>query len=318
MNEYDFYFLSEYHRLDRSGTPLLLYYRNNWDTLAMPVIVRNIDGTDYKDITSVYGYAGPLTKRKNPAPESIAGFQAELKYFFDSNRIVSAFTRLHSLFSTQSRLLEGIGAISGATHTIGIDLTLPLSEQKRQYARSLKNVINKLKKKGVIVRKASSKEEIDAFIDIYEETMNRVKASSIYFFPAEYFYNFLNSIDSFIMLAFYKDQPISGSLCSACNGIIQAHLNATRNDFLYLSPLKLVWDELRLLGVDQGFHILHLGGGVWNDNDSLFVFKSRFSKQYYPFKIWKYIHNQPVYDSLLFRRFGENVPDASFFPLYRI
>jgi hypothetical protein len=318
MKEYDFYFLAEYHQLDHSGTPLLLYYRNKRDALALPVIVRNIDGSDYKDITSVYGYAGPLTKEINPAPESMAGFQDELRHFFDSNNIISAFSRLHSLFPIQSRLLENMGTVTGFNHTIGIDLTLPLSEQRRQYAHSLKNVINKLKRKDVIVQKASSQKDIDSFIAIYEETMNRVKASSIYFFSADYFYNFLDSIDSFILLAFYKGQAISGSLCSVCNGIMQTHLSATRNDFLYLSPLKLVWDELRLFGVEQNFRILHLGGGIWNDNDSLFLFKSQFSKQLYPFKIWKYIHNQQAYDSLLLQRFGKNVPDNSFFPLYRI
>jgi hypothetical protein len=317
MKEYDFYFLAEYHRLDHSGTPFLFHYRNERDALAIPVIIRDIEESNYKDITSVYGYAGPLTREASPAPESITSFHDELRCFFDSKRIVSAFSRLHSLFPIQSRLLDGIGTVSGSNHTIGIDLSLPLSEQRRQYSHSLKNVINKLKRKGIVVRKASSKGDIDSFIDIYEETMNRVKASPPYFFSAEYFYNFLDSIDSFILLAFYKGKPVSGSLCSVCGGIMQAHLSATRNDFLYLSPLKLVWDELRLFGVDQGFRILHLGGGIWNDSDSLFLFKSQFSKQLYPFKIWKYIHNQSVYDSMLLQRFGPNVPDNSFFPLYR-
>jgi hypothetical protein len=317
MKTYDFYFLAEYHQLDQSGLPLLLHYQNGQDSLVIPVIVRNIENTDYKDITSVYGYAGPLSNRENPCVESISGFQRELNHFFDSYRIVSAFSRFHSLFPFQSKLLEGIGVVFGSNHTIGIDLTLAPNDQRRQYVHSLKNVINKLKRKNIIVKKASSKEEIDLFIEIYEETMNRVKASPIYFFPKNYFYRFLDSIDSFILLAFYKETPIGGSLCSICNGIMETHLSAARSDFLYLSPLKLVWDELRLLGTRKGLRILHLGGGVRDDNDSLFLFKSQFSKQLYPFKIWKYIYNQSVYDSLVLQRFGKDIPATSFFPLYR-
>jgi hypothetical protein len=317
MKEYDFYFLAGYHQLNQEGVPLLLYYRNGRDALAMPLIVRDIDGYDYKDVTSVYGYAGPLTKETNPAPESVAGFHDAMRHFFDSNNIVSAFSRLHSLLPNQSSLLKGMGTVSGSNHTIGIDLTLPLSEQRRQYTHSLKNVINKLKRKGLTVQRASSKEDIDLFIAIYKETMNRVKASGIYYFFPDYFYHFLDSINSFVLLAFYESQAIGGSLFTVCNGIIQSHLSATRSDFLYLSPMKLILDEARLFGYRNGLRILHLGGGKSEDNDSLFVFKSSFSKQLYPFKVWKYIHNQSVYDSLLLQRFGKNVPDDFFFPLYR-
>jgi hypothetical protein len=318
MKEYDFYFLSGYHQLDYSGTPLLLYYRNGGDAFAMPLIVRDIEGCDYKDVTSVYGYAGPLTKEVNPAPESIAGFQDELRHFFDSSNIVSAFSRLHSLFPIQSGLLKDMGTIAGSNHTIGIDLTLPLSEQRKQYVRSQKYVVNKLRRIGITVQKACTKKEIDSFVEIYRETMDRVHASDMYYFSDEYFYRFLDSINSFIYLAYYEGEVISGALCTTCNGIIQYHLGATKNNFLYLSPLKLILEEIRLLGVRQGCRILHLGGGFKGDKDSLFTFKSRFSKQLYPFKLWEYVHNQSVYDSLLWRRFGKNVPDNSFFPLYRI
>jgi hypothetical protein len=315
MKEYDFYFLAEYHQLDNSGLPLLLHYQNGADSLAMPIVLRNIEGSDYKDITSVYGYCGPLTKLENPDPESIAGFQEELVRFFDANNIVSAFSRLHSLFPFQSDLLNGLGMVSDSNLTIGIDLTLPEKEQKKQYAYSLRYALNRLKSKKFSVRKAITNEEIDSFIEIYKETMDRVKASPNYYFSKEYFYRFLHSIDSFILLAFHEGQITAGSLCTTCNGIIQTHLNATKNEFLYLSPLKMVLDEVRSLGVRKGFRILHLGGGVSEDNDSLFFFKSRFSKQFYPFKIWKYIHNQEVYDFLVRQKTNET--NESFFPLYR-
>jgi hypothetical protein len=318
MCDYDFYFLAEYHQLDTTGTPLLLHFQKDMLSMALPVLVRPLEGSIYKDITSVYGYAGPLTNSRHPEQSAVACFQEDLKHFFDSQSIVSVFSRLHSLFPFQSEILEGLGSVFDSNHTVGIDLSLPESEQRKQYARSLKYAINRLRKNGITIRKASTKKELDAFIEIYKETMDRVHATKMYYFSNEYFYRFLDSIDSFILLACYGDKIISGSLCTVCNGIIQAHLNATRTEFLCLSPLKLVLEEARLQGIQQACRILHLGGGFKGDKDSLFTFKSRFSKQQFLFKIWKYVHNREIYDFLVHQKFGKNIPNRSFFPLYRL
>lgn len=135
MHEYDFYHLAEYHRLDTSGEAFLLYFANETDAFAFPVIVRNIEGTEYKDITSVYGYAGPLSRKSHPAPEAIRLFQEELKKYLDDNRIISVFARLHPLFEDQSSLLQNRGEVSDTNLTVAIDLTLPEKEQRKWWRK---------------------------------------------------------------------------------------------------------------------------------------------------------------------------------------
>jgi hypothetical protein len=315
MYAYDFYHLASYHRLDQSGKPLLLYFANGTESLAFPVILRNIEGTEYKDIGSVYGYAGPLSQKENPSASNIRLFHNELKFFFDSNQIVSAFTRLHPIMENQSSFLADLGEVETLNTTVGIDLELPEIDQKKQYSRSLKYRINYLKRKGASVVKASNKEEIDIFIEIYKENMNRVNATHLYYFSPDYFYSILKNIDSCILLAIYDGEFVSGSLCTFCNGIMQAHLNATRDKFLHLSPLKLVLDQARIEGKKENMKWLHLGGGRSGADDSLFVFKSRFSNNYFKFKVWKYIHNQAVYDMFIDGKYQKGT--SSFFPLYR-
>ncbi|MDR0413553.1 MAG: GNAT family N-acetyltransferase [Dysgonamonadaceae bacterium] len=317
MYKYDFYHLHTYHCLDQSGEALLLYFHNETAAFAFPVIQRNIHGTAYKDITSVYGYSGPLSQSRNPSEEDVRLFQEELKRYFDANHIVTAFARLHPLLEEQSLLLENWGEVKGLNLTVGIDLTAPEAQQRKQYSRSLRYRVNYLKKQGVTVVKASGKKEIDAFIEIYKENMDRVKAAGIYYFPAGYFYTFLNNIDSCILLASYGNQWISGSLCTFCNGIMQAHLNATKNDFLHLSPLKLVLDRARETGMARGMHCLHLGGGRSGNDDSLFVFKSRFSGDRFLFKVWTYIHDREAYARLVSEKYSGKTPPSDFFPLYR-
>ena len=318
MNDFDFYHLAEYHRLDNSGIPLLLHYSDGTAGFALPFILRHIDGTAYNDITSVYGYSGPLTDTDRPDRKSLASFHKELLRFFDENSVVSVFSRLHPLFPVQEKMMEGTGSTLDTGFTVAIDLNLPENEQKKQYSHSLKNAVNRLKKKNLAVKKAETKAEIAAFAGIYTETMKRVHASPVYFFDNTYFRRFLETLPSALYVAYYEDKIIGGSLFTDCNGIIQPHLSATLNDCLYLSPLKYVWDQIRLYGVEKNRNYMHLGGGLGGNRDTLFAFKAQFSHLYFPFKTWRYVHNREIYDRLVCDRYPENWPDSSFFPLYRL
>ena len=318
MYQYDFYHLAEYHKLDKSGKSLLLCFSSQATTFAFPVIVRPIAETGYYDITSVYGYAGPLSNQKNPDIQTVKEFQKELLHFFDSNKIVSAFARLHPFFTNQDFFLSDFGKVLDTNQTVGINLKAPESEQKRQYSHSVKNHINRLKRRNIIVKKAENREEIDIFVEIYRENMKRVNASQIYFFSNDYFYWFIENLPSTLFLAYYKGKAISGSLFTSCNGIVQPHLSATLDEYLRWSPLKLVWNCIRLYSIEKQEELMHLGGGLSGTDDSLFEFKAQFSDMRFMFKTWRYIHNKDVYNSLAAEKFPNNIPDSSFFPLYRL
>ncbi|MDR0834200.1 MAG: hypothetical protein LBN93_08475 [Candidatus Symbiothrix sp.] len=317
MHAYDFYHLPAYHRLDTSGQPLLLYCKTNTDAFVLPIILRDIPGTTYKDITSVYGYAGPLSQTNNPSASDIGLFQEDLKVYFDVHHIVSMFTRLHPLFENQAHLLTGLGETVDLNQTVAIDLTQPEAKQRKQYAHSLKNDINRLKN-SLSIKEAKSKEDIDAFIDIYYDNMKRVNASEKYFFSNDYFYQFFETINSTLLLAIYQGELISGSLFTECHGIVQSHLSATRSEYLYLSPVKYIWECIRRLAQAKNDTIFHLGGGFGGKDDSLFAFKSQFSKCRFMFQTGRYIHNQAVYAHLVAEKFKNEVPQSSYFPLYRL
>ena len=318
MNQYDFYHLAEYHQLEHSGKSLLLYFSSKKASFALPVVLRPIQETGFNDISSVYGYAGPLSNRETPDEQSVKAFQNSLIHFFDQQKIVSVFTRMHPLFSNQEFLLTGLGNIVDSSKTVGIDLKIPEQEQRRQYAHSMKNQINRLKRRNVVVRKVKTLEEIDIFIEIYKENMKRVKASEQYYFPNNYFYRFLEDLPSSIFLAYFEEKAISGSLFTSCNGIVQPHLSATLNDFLRWSPLKLVWDHIRINAIRNNDKWMHLGGGVGGADDSLFRFKTQFSDLRLIFKTWQYIHDKDTYNRLVSEKYPDQIlPDSSFFPLYR-
>ena len=318
MYRYDFYHLAEFNQLEHSGQPFLLHFTSKTTTLAFPLVLRPISGTEYNDLTSVYGYPGPLSNQKCFDIQIVKEFQAELLHFFDSHKIVSAFTRLHPLFINQDFFLSGLGKIIDTNQTVAINLKEPEQEQKRQYSHSVKNHINRLKRRNIVVKKAESRNEIDIFVEIYKENMKRVNALKMYFFSNDYFYWFLENLPSTLFLAYYKEKAISGSLFTSCNGIIQPHLSATLDEYLHWSPLKLVWDCIRLYAIKKNENWMHLGGGVSGADDSLLHFKAQFSDFRFMFKTWRYIHNEQIYNKLVSERFPNIIPDSNFFPLYRL
>lgn len=316
--EYDFYCLAEYHSLDNSGIPLLLKYSDESSTILFPVILRDIEGTEYKDITSVYGYAGPISSNTRSL-ESISNFQQELLTFFDANNVVAAFSRLNPLLNAQREVLSGLGEIKDENLTVLIDLSLSEQEQRRQYTHSLKYAINKLNNKGFLIKKSNlDDEEIDAFINIYYETMDRVSASKSYYFTKDYFCRFLKEIDADLLLMYDEDKVIAGTIFTRCCQFVQVHLAATKSEYICLSPMKMLWDEVRKIGHREGFQFVHLGGGYGGKDDTLFNFKSHFSKRTLQFQTWRYVHNEKVYDMLTKDIDALSLSASSFFPKYRI
>jgi len=317
MQEYDFYFLNEYNQLDHSGIPVLLHYKDENNTILFPLVIREIEGTPYKDITSVYGYPGPLISNQSIDDKSRENFQKELLNFFDQENIVSAFSRLNP-FLDQQEVLKGLGDIKFSNDTVSIDLSQSRKEIETGYSRTIRYQLRRLANNNLDITWAAQEKEILEYVEVYYENMKRVHASDYYFFSYEYFLK-LCSLDSFELMVAKKDgKIIGGTLYSICNQFVQAHLNATKNDFLHLSPVKLIWNKLVDVGQDLGKKYLHLGGGYGGEDDSLFKFKSSFSKTHLSFYTWQYIHKKEAYDLLLKQKNTDKILQKTYFPSYRL
>lgn len=318
---YDFYHTAFYHRLDEDGKGVMLNASNGVDFIALPLIIRKIEGTLFYDVTSVYGYSGPIASRqiKEFDGSFLDYFRNEIKAYFRANNIIAAFSRLHPLIE-QSAVFQNFGELKQLNKTISIDLTLPVDEQRRGFRKSLKSDLNQFKRKDYSTLIASNKDEIDEFINIYYETMDRVEATPNYYFSKEYFYKFLDNkeFSNKLILAKKNDIVTAGAIFTITGRIMQYHLAGTRSEYNRDTPMKLIIDEARLLGSKMNLTDLHLGGGVGGqDNDSLFLFKSGFSKNFKQFSIWRKVFNQKAYDELVKEK-GLESSESGFFPLYRL
>ena len=108
-NLYDFYHTYEYHQLsvEKDRFRLIKFEFNNI-LILFPVVIRNIADTEYFDITSVYGYPGPISNISVEIipPEVMKQFNQELAQLFEDFKIITCFSRLHTLIDQKSFLLN--------------------------------------------------------------------------------------------------------------------------------------------------------------------------------------------------------------------
>ena len=319
---HDFYHTRSYHSMETEGsgdTALLFVSYANEEFIALPLVLREIVGTSYFDCTSVYGYCGPVSNAtlEDGASLLIQVFQNQLLKFFRKKNIVAAFSRLHPMIETH-KVFDSFGKLSAVNKTVAIDLRFSLEEQRRQYRKSNKSEINQLRnKKGYTVKEAETEEEIEAFVHIYNETMKRVNAADYYFFETHYFHKMLQNpnYEATILLAIKDSEITAGAIFTVTHKVMQYHLAGTKEEYIYDTPMKLILDEARLRGHRLQLDFLHLGGGVGgSDDDSLFRFKSGFSKQFFQFSTWQLIVNEEAYKELADIN---GVTQSDFFPLYR-
>lgn len=331
---FDFYHLSAYHRLAErrgEGVACLIVYEKGDIRIALPVLVnpvttqRGLEGSSAMDVTSVYGYAGPLASCEGVPQTVVADFQRELMAYLRKNNVCCVFSRLHPLVS-QSQLLDGIGSVLQVGPTVSIDLTLPNDEQQAGYRKGHRYDLRRLRRAGFICQKSETKTLVESFEKMYLETMRRVGADTRYMFDSRYFEGIfsLKPAETHLFICSLDEELACGGIFLLCNKIVQYHLSATSEKFLHLAPTKLMLDEVRMWAIRRGAEVFHLGGGVGAAEDNLFEFKAGFSNRRHSFSTWNWIVDEHAYVKLVQARARWESERGSqwqqrpgFFPAYR-
>jgi len=320
VDSYDSYHTYDYHILSKLNdeTPILLKYEHLGVLIGLPFLVRKIENSEYKDLTSVYGYPGPISKGVTNHFNN-AHFKIELIKFLKLNNFICAFSRLNPFIAKQLKILINFGTIIPKGKVVNIDITKKTEIQRVDYQKRLKTYINKSRRNSSVI-KASSKADLKVFIDIYYKNMKRVDADDFYFFDELYFKNLVDSEDFKTEILLAKDnntnEIMAGCLFLISNGIVQYHLSGTKEEFLDQTPTKLLIDEMRVIATNRNLLFFNLGGGLGGrEDDSLFNFKSSFSKNHKDFNIWKIIIDENIYNNLVIKTKADK--NTEYFPIYR-
>jgi hypothetical protein len=333
---YDFYHLPQYHSLAEEwgeGSGRLFVYTEGPFTIALPLLLRPLApvpgveqlGAAWKDATSVYGYAGPVTSHAAIPPEVAGNFQTALRERLESLGVVAVFSRLHPQLPQQA-LLGGLGEYRRLGPTVSIDLTLPPAVQRAGFRKNHKEGINRLRRAGVTTWWDQGRTYLREFVPLYHQTMRRVQAAAAYFFPCAYFEGLCAVLSSraHLFVSLLGGRLICGVLVVECNGFLQYHLGGTEDEFVRRSPMKLLIDDVRLWATGRGLSVFHLGGGVTSQpDDSLLHFKAGFSDRRHDFCVWRWVLCPDIYRQAVAareqwnERHGLRVAVADYFPAYR-
>jgi Acetyltransferase (GNAT) domain len=332
---YDSYHLPGYHAVAESrgeGKAHLFVYREADVLIGLPLLLRPVDtvtglaeaGLNRFDATSVYGCAGPIASRLKSSRAVVQRFQHVLRETLQELGVVAVFTRLHPLIE-QREILSGLGECLPGGQTVSIDLSLPADVQRMHFRDSLKRGIERGRRLGLFAAEDIDKEHLGKFYEMYSATMRRVNAARYYFFEPEYFDELARHLGPALRLFVVSagDQLAAGALCVVCKGIVQYHLGATKDEFVPLSPMKLLLDTVRLWATERGQRVFHLGGGVGSQADSLFNFKAGFSKRRHQFFTWRWVLDSLALESLCAAKAkwnaqrGLHSTSPRYFPPYR-
>ena len=337
--KHDVYHLPEYNYLEakRTNTSAKAFLLKDGERIFfVPYLLRSCNDIiakpskiiDIFDVTSAYGYPGILLSE---AAANTSGFADaainEFKYQLKSKGVCSGFFRIHPILGNNFEHIFQSGTFTKLGETISVDLTLAESEIWAQTRRGHQSTINKCRRSGMKGKIVPLAEYMDEFKAIYLDTMNRVKAKDFYYFDDIYFYDLLKLGDKIhLCLVDLEDEDefIAACLVFECCGIVQTHLGGTKTQFLRKSPFNFLLHYVRLWAKERGNKYMHIGGGVGGSKtDSLYHFKSGFSRQRHNWQILRLVTDEEKYHYVLETRAKElNIPvenllESNFFPAYR-
>lgn len=280
-------------------------------------IPEKIDEKTYYDLVTPYGYGGPVIEFANNKEQLLKNFEKEFEKFCIENNVVSEFVRFHPIIKNYENFEKMYNAeYMRKTLITKLDEEDPVTNQ---FGKSCRKNIRQAINRGVNYKVTKAPETIGSFRDIYYSTMDRNNASDYYYFTDEYFNDILKYYKENVLLveAMYEGKVIAAGLYFIYKDVIHIHLSGTLNEYLFLSPAYVLRYAVTLWGIENGYKLIHHGGGRSNsEDDSLYLFKKNFAKIHdADFYIGKKIWNKEIYNKLCEIK-NVNL-NESFFPAYR-
>jgi hypothetical protein len=305
----DIYYTPEYYKIYQEygdGHACCFVYEDQGDIALYPFFINSINNLGYQlndnyyDIQGAYGYNGVITSSYNS--DFINRFYKEFNNYCRDNNIIAEFTRFHPILKNKLFSESHLDVIYDR-HTVVVNLDNGIDKiWAEDYSGTNRNMIRKAEKNKIVICKTDKKSDYLLFADLYNETMNQIKADPYYFFNEKYFINIQDyfNYNSLLLLAYYEGNVVAGSLFFFYNKIAHYHLSARNINYNNFPATNYLLNYAILESIKSGMKYLHLGGGTTNgENDPLFKFKCNFSKSRLDFYIGKKIYNNEIYSEVV-------------------
>jgi serine/alanine adding enzyme len=289
------------------ATPRLLHLAGPDGDVAFAVLLRE----DPPDVVSPYGYGGPIGVGADPP---LAGFATAYQAWCEANGVLTSFVVFHPLFANDAQ------AATLGFHRIPLGGTVAWSlaepDPRARMHKHHRRLVRRAEAAGLVASVHAAPDDLAEFVTMYEGAMRRLEASDFYRFPPPYWAALLRDVP----LTRVDVHDREGALVAGVLGMggppwLHYHLGAATDAARGTGASHLALCALAEWGREQGYEILHLGGGVSGREDSLLEYKLRFA----PDGLVGSATGRAVHDPAEYaRRTGSAEVDwEGFFPAYR-
>ena len=294
--------------------------------ILFPLILRSVDALEWADApgtwdaTTPYGYGGPVGQGEDVS----ASFYPILQEWLVANQVVTVFARL-SVIPALRRPPPAPWVVTERGSNIVRSLDLPLEDLWMSYAHKVRKNVKRARKNDLRCEVDESGEYLDAFIDIYESTLDRRDARDTYYFSRPFFERLASLGTTSLFCHVWKgDEMVSSELVLRSATTIYSYLGGTLAHAFPLRPNDLLKHTLNEWGAKNGLSSFVLGGG-YQPNDGIFQYKRAFAPEgEVPFFIATLVVNEKIQTGLLQQRASWEEkqrrawePNAEHFPSYR-
>ena len=319
LSQQDIYYTPEYYEVyekNGDGNAMCFVVEENDDIALYPFLINSVNDLGYElkdryfDIQGAYGYNGVVST--NYSEKFRREYYKVFNEFCDEYNIICEFTRYNPVIDNHLFAQE-ILDLEVNRKTIMISLNLIYAEIfNTQYSSKNRNIVKKGRKTLDIVE-GKNIDSYNMFSDMYSHTMERIGADKYYFFNKKFFINLEKILHDYCFLFIAYDKESKTAMGSILLLIYKnkAHyyLSARSEQCCNNSVNSYLLNYAIVFSIEKKCSFFHLGGGNTSDQkDSLFKFKSSFSRETKDFYVSKKIINKDVYN-MVCREWEKNNPN---------
>lgn len=257
---------------------------------------------DYYDITTAYGYGGPVFNSDDPAflKAALDEFRAQAL----ERNIVAELIKFNPMYGNHAPLQEVFGGeIIPMCNTVYVEMDIDEEYRwmKEYTAANRKGIKKSIRQEA----EADFNRESDAwaqFEALYFGTMKHNSADDFYLFSEQYFAGIRETLaDNYILSTARIDGNVGASMILLYGEeYAYCHLIGTNRDYQKFGVNNFLHHHCIQWCKEQGFKRLLIGGGRGlDDDDPLLRFKKNFSKQLSMFHVGEQVLNESVYKELI-------------------